>query len=109
MANSGLAQHVFNVERRRAEREQVFYRTTLRLEGERHVPVELVNLSRTGFMARTQAALSEEMRLHIPLPVTGELSARVVWSLGGRIGAEFRNAIDPATYFTLLASLPRGD
>lgn len=109
MANIGLAQHVFDVERRRSERELVFYRTSLRLDDQRRVPVELVNLSRTGFMARTEADLAEEARLHIRLPVTGELSGRIVWSLGGRIGAEFRHPMDAATYFTLVASLPRGD
>ena len=109
MANIGLAQHVFDVERRRNERELVYLRTTIRLDDQSRVPVELVNISRTGFMARTDAPLTEETRLHIGLPVAGELSARVVWTLGGRIGAEFRHPIDAASYFTLIASLPRGD
>ena len=109
MATNGLAQHVFDVERRRMEREEVFYRTMLTATGGATVPVDLVNISRTGFMARTDAPLTEGTRARIRLPVTSEMDARIVWALGGRVGAEFREPIEPLTYFKLLAALPRGN
>ena len=108
MASNGLAQHLLDAERRRSERDEVFYRTAPRLADGTRTPIDIVNLSRTGFMARSEAQIAEGTRLRIKLPVIGEVEALVVWALGGRIGAEFRVVLDSASYFNLLAAMPRG-
>ena len=42
----------------------------------------------------------------VKLPFVGARTARVVWSLGGRVGGEFIEPISPAIYGRVLASAP---
>lgn len=107
MASSALAQHLFGVEQRRAQRDEVFFRTRFRIIGGAVLEFEVVNLSRFGFMARTDADVPQEMRGYLRLPRVEERETRIVWSLGGRVGGEFRHPIEQASYFTLLSTVPR--
>lgn len=95
--------------RRIATRDEVFHRTTVRLPDGIAATADIVNISCTGFMARTLLAIEPETHMTIGLPLFGERAARVVWALGGRIGAEFADPIEPAYYSILLAQMPRGD
>lgn len=107
MAVQSAARYAVEVERRRSERSDLFYRTVLRI-GERTAPADLVNLSRSGFMVRTNAVLDADSEVGVVLPIVGERRARVVWALGGRMGAEFRAAIEESVHSSLLDALPRG-
>lgn len=105
MASQGLARHLFEVEKRRSERDEVFHRTAVRLAGSPEIAAEIINISRFGFMARTAGVIAQETLLEINLPSRGWQPARVAWQLGPRIGAEFKLAIDPADYRALLEAL----
>ncbi|SNS78953.1 hypothetical protein SAMN06295912_11640 [Sphingomonas laterariae] len=98
MASQGLARHLFEVEKRRATREDIFLRTTIRLPGSSEIPAEIINVSRFGFMARTAAIVAQESMIDITIPGHGERRARVAWALGNRIGAEFRPPIEAEEY-----------
>ena len=87
---------------RRAERDEVFLRTSLTLGRKSRLSVQLVNISPFGFMLRTNEPAAIGAPLRIKLPEIGEIAAHVVWSLGGRIGAEFNLAISEADYPVLL-------
>jgi hypothetical protein len=95
--------------RRIAKRDEVFHRTTLRLSDGTAATADIVNISCTGFMARTLLTIEPETHIEIGLPLFGERAARVVWALGGRIGAEFAEPIEPAYYSILLTHMPRSD
>lgn len=93
------------VERRQSERDEVFYRTRASVTGLGIFPVQVVNISANGFMARTETELPVGQELTIRLPVVGEVKAEVRWALGGRIGCQFARMIDLAPYLELLAAL----
>lgn len=107
MASRGFAQHLFDVEKRRSERDEVYFQTTLRSAGAEEMSAAVLNISRYGFMARTSGLVAQEAQVEISLPPVGKLQARVVWALGNRIGAEFAQAIDPVSYSLLLDTIPR--
>lgn len=92
-------------ERRQSERDEVFYRTRASAAGLGSFPVQVVNISASGFMARTETELPVGHPLTIRLPVVGEIKAEVRWALGGRIGCQFARMIDLAPYLELLATL----
>lgn len=108
MSKQGFAQHLFKVEKRRSERDEVCFVSRIRLLGGSTIPAEVLNVSRYGFMARADAILPQDSIVHIDLPVTGELKARIVWGLGNRVGAEFLSPIDAMAYQMMLCELPRG-
>jgi hypothetical protein len=97
-----------NRDRRIADRDDVFHRTALRMPHGAFVSVDIVNISLTGLMARTITTIEPGMAVGIALPLLGERAVRIVWALGGRIGAEFVEPIKPAHYAPLLAGLRRG-
>lgn len=93
---------------RRAEREEVGYRTSaVALDGGHHTLL-VVNISPQGLMARCEDPLAAGNRIRVRLPEVGAIEARVRWSLGGRLGCEFPEPIDLASYYDLLATLVRG-
>nr|WP_279588173.1 PilZ domain-containing protein [Sphingomonas japonica] len=65
----------------------------------------IVNLSPHGLMARVEGDFSEGQRIRVILPVTGVIAAEIRWCLGGRMGCQFDQAIDLASYYELLAGL----
>lgn len=94
------------VESRRAPRDVVSFRAPLDgPSGERSTSL-VVDVSPYGFMCRTTAALQAGDLIAIKLPVVGSNAARVVWSLGGRIGAEFISPIPSEAYPKMLANAP---
>lgn len=102
MASQGLARHLLEVEKRRATRDEVFFRTAIRLPGSPDISAEIINISRFGFMARTAAIMVQDAMVEIRLPNSGLCRARVAWALGNRVGAEFIPAINPEDYQLLL-------
>ncbi|NNM75324.1 PilZ domain-containing protein [Sphingomonas sp. ID1715] len=106
MAAFGLGARV-QQDRREAPREEVYHRTRGMLPGGQTVPLQLVNISAGGFMARTEAEIEPETPLRIRLPLLGEREAEVRWALAGRIGCQFVRPIDLAQYLELLGALAK--
>jgi hypothetical protein len=94
-------------DRREAPREEVFHRTRAMRAGGASAPLQVVNISASGLMARTDDGFAIGETLRIRLPVVGELTAQVRWSLGGRIGCQFDRMIDLAPYLELLGALAK--
>lgn len=94
-------------DRRDAPREEVFHRTRASRSGGRSVPLQVVNVSASGLMARTDESFEIGESLRVRLPVIGEVGAQVRWSLGGRIGCQFDRMIDLAPYLELLGALAK--
>lgn len=91
---------------RRAEpRHSVFFRTVLiesEVEGE---PTEIINIARSGFLARTQMIREIGSTIALRLPVVGQRDATVTWCGKGLLGGRFTDPIDQASFSGLLASL----
>jgi len=103
-----LAQHLFRAGQRRSARDDISIRTVIwRLtppQGEA-VDALVVNLSRFGFMAHTALPPLDGCLIAVDLPEVGEIRARTVWSMEGRLGAEFLTPITADDYAALLAGL----
>ena len=95
------------VDHRAAPREEVYHRTRARTADGKSLPLQIVNLSSTGFMARTEAELASEAALSLRLPVVGECKAVVRWAMAGRIGCQFTQPIDLADYLPLIGALAK--
>jgi hypothetical protein len=92
-------------DRRGAPREEVYHRTRATLGTSESLSVQIVNVSATGFMARTEAEIDPGTAIEIRLPVVGTRAAEVRWVLAGRIGCQFARPIDLADYLQLLGAL----
>jgi hypothetical protein len=92
---------------RRTEREEVGYRTSAVAVDGGHHTLLVVNISPHGLMARCEEPLAAGNRIWVRLPEVGAIEAHVRWSLGGRLGCEFYEAIDLAGYYDLLTALVR--
>ncbi len=102
---AAYAQNVMPAEQRDAEREDVFYRTRCTTADGSVEPAQVVNISASGFMARSEGDFAEGDRITIRLPVVGAVAAEVRWALGGRIGCRFEEMIGLAPYLSLLSEL----
>lgn len=94
-------------DRRDTPREEVFYRTRGVRPGGASLSLQVVNISASGLMARSDNSFTIGEPLRIRLPIVGEVSAQVRWSLGGRIGCQFDRMIGLAPYLELLGVLAR--
>lgn len=54
------------------------------------------DLSQTGFLLETAAAVGTGELLQLRLPEAGLVSARVIWSCGRHFGCEFQNSLSAA-------------
>jgi len=95
-------------EKREMQRDEVDYRARAYGGDAQPLSIHVVNLSAQGLMARVTGDRPIGERLHLTLPVVGDLVAVVRWSLGGRIGCELDQPIRIAEYYELLAALLRG-
>lgn len=103
MSHSPLRSESNNL--RRASRDEVFLRTSLSWGRKTGISGQLVNISASGFMARTLEAFTAESRIRILLPLAGEVPAQVVWAMGGRIGCAFDQPFDEKLYPRLLSAI----
>jgi PilZ domain len=85
-----LANHVLDVERRKAERAAVDFETLMCDRNHNVFRASIHNLSLTGLMATADFELRQRDPLRVDLPTIGWVRCDVVWVLGGRIGARFR-------------------
>jgi hypothetical protein len=89
-------------EQRRAPRDEVALPTRMFSQDNRGGDVLLVNISPFGFMAREYGETPKGTMVRLVLPRLGQVTAKVVWSLGGRVGAEFLKPIDSYAYTAML-------
>ena len=92
---------------RRENRDEVHYRARAFGPDAKQHTLLVVNLSPHGLMARCDSCFEIGDRVRIQLPIVGVVIAEIRWSLGGRLGAQFEQAIDLAGYYELIASLLR--
>jgi len=87
---------------RRAPRDEVALPTRMHTQDQLSADVLLVNISPFGFMVREYGATPKGAIVRLALPRLGQVAAKVVWSLGGRVGAEFIKPIDSYAYTAML-------
>ncbi len=90
-----LAAHVANVNRRRTQREDIAADTLMTDRENRLSGIKLLNLSEDGFMAVTDMDQCEREPIRVDMPMVGWVRADIVWVLGERIGAQFRQPLTP--------------
>ena len=94
------------IENRRAPRDTVSFRTIItRLDGVQG-RVLLVDISPFGFMARGALPFAAGDLVTLRLPVVGTRAAVIRWSIAGRMGGEFEEAIPALGYARMLAAAP---
>ena len=97
---------VSGIDGRRAPRDIVSFRAPLDGPAGIRTSVLMVDISPLGFMSRSAAPLASGDIVAVKLPVVGARAARIVWSMGGRVGGEFIDGIDADPYRRMLASAP---
>ncbi|MCH4893000.1 MULTISPECIES: PilZ domain-containing protein [unclassified Sphingomonas] len=95
------------VDQRAVERDEVHYRARAFGPDARPINLLVVNISPHGLMARCEDEYAPGTRIRINMPVIGVTVAEVRWWLGGRMGCQFEQPIDRASYYELLAGLLR--
>lgn len=90
---------------RAVDRDAVHYRARAFGPNAESLTLLIVNLSPHGLMARLDGAFEQGQRIRVTLPVIGVLAAEIRWCLGGRMGCQFDQAIDLASYYELLAAM----
>ena len=80
-------------DRRRASRFAVDVEARVRELGASGVEARIVNISKSGFMAETEAHFEVGSRVWLMLPGRERANAVVKWTAGDRLGAEFAEPI----------------
>jgi len=99
---TGTDTNAAGAEQRRSQRDEVSLPTRMFTQDQRGSDVLLVNISQHGFMVREYGETPKGTIVRLALPRLGQVSAKVVWSLGGRVGAEFIKPIDSYAYAAML-------
>jgi hypothetical protein len=94
--------HCF-VDMRRSVRACVSLETTMRDLGASGARAQVLNLSVDGFMAETEGRFVTGSYVWIKLPDVGPVSAKVIWSRGGRVGGRFTAPLASEDYRCLTA------
>ena len=84
-------------EGRRTERRMVNLAASLREPGATVADAEVLNLSTSGFMAKSDMALETGQYVFLKLPGVEALQSKVVWVEEGKAGFEFNSPIHQAT------------
>ena len=101
-----MATAAASLEGRRAQRDVVSFRAPLDGPAGMRTSVLMVDISPLGFMSRSAAPLAPGDIVAVKLPVVGARAARIIWSMGGRVGGAFVEAIGYEPYRRMLASAP---
>lgn len=91
-------------EERAETRDETMFRARGR-SGDSSFPMTIVNVSPHGFMARCETGLPVGSLVSVTLPVVGDFTGEVRWTLGGRIGCRLTREIPPALYQFALAAM----
>jgi hypothetical protein len=101
-----MATAASSIEGRRAARDLVSFRAPFDGPAGIRASVLMVDISPFGFMSRCQAPVAPGDVVAVKLPVVGNRAARIVWSLGGRVGGEFLEPIASDIYAMMLRRAP---
>lgn len=91
--------------RRTERRHSVFFRTVLIESAVDGKPTEIVNIARSGFLAKTDMVQSLGDIVRPRLPIVGQRDAIVVWCANGLLGGRFVDPIEEDGFARLLATL----
>lgn len=80
-------------ERRQASRVPVALEATVRELGATGIEAQVLNISESGFMARTDHSFEVGTRVWLMLPGRDRANAVVKWTAGDKLGAEFAEPI----------------
>ncbi|MCJ8156157.1 hypothetical protein [Sphingomonas sp. LaA6.9] len=105
-----IARQINDIDQRRADRKEIGVPTLFRRRSPpitRPEPATLVNLSRLGFLVRTDMVIIDGALVSVELPMLGEVRARTVWSMGEEVGAEFLAPIPQMQFENVIAAIER--
>jgi hypothetical protein len=88
-----LTTQLLMADRRRSERADMEADTLMTDREGRLSGIRLLNLSEDGFMAVTDVDQRQREPIRVDMPIIGWVRADIVWVLGERIGAAFRQPI----------------
>lgn len=94
-------------EMRRFTREEVCFRVEITGIGDEPVFGLIVNISPLGCMIRCSQDVVPNTPVSFALPLAGQIRARIVWAMGGRMGLEFEEEVDAEPYLGMLDKLRR--
>ncbi len=97
--------HYTGVDQRICPRSDVYARLPVTLPDGRSLIATVVNISADGLLIRHDGKVDENGNMTIALPVIGRTTARAVWALGGRVGAQFDRPIAQQDYDSVLRAL----
>lgn len=89
-------------DRRHAVRDMVDHRARAVLPNGTELALRIINISPGGLMARCDRDIAPGECIGIDLPVAGTVSARIKWSLDGRIGCRFDTEFAPLDFEAVL-------
>ena len=98
---------VHAADRRRSARTDIAADTLMTDREGRLSGVRLLNLSEDGFMAITDMDQREREPIRIDMPFVGWVRADIVWVLGERIGAAFREPLNPHAHAAIVRDVQR--
>jgi hypothetical protein len=93
------AQRAVKTERRDGERHDVHIRSVVidtTLQDER---ITIVNISMRGLLASGKGKFQIGATVNFDIPDLGAINATIRWAGNGLLGCEFRDPIDPASFF----------
>lgn len=93
------------LDQRITPRSDVYHRLTFDHPDGRQDIGTCVNISSDGLLMRYAEDLEPDLRLTFHLPALGEREASVIWSLGGKTGVQFANAISEQDYLPLIQAM----
>ncbi len=89
-----LVSNVIESDRRKITRASVAIDTLMYDRDGHTFGARILNISNGGLMATTEAPLCERDPVRIDLPTIGWVRCEIVWVLGDRVGARFRDGVD---------------
>lgn len=93
MIKARIAEAEDSSDRRSASRFPVKLDAKVRELGATGIDARLLNISETGFMAQVDGSFEVGSRVWLMLPGRERANAVVKWTAGGKLGAEFAEAI----------------
>ena len=93
------------VDMRSAPRTDVYAKIPVTLPDGRSIMATVVNISADGLLLRHDAQVEEGGLCLLSLPVIGKLRGTAAWSVGGRTGIRFNEAIEERDYLPILRAM----
>lgn len=97
--------HYIGLDQRIAPRSDVYYRLPFVTPDGRQEICTCVNISADGLLMRFERGLEPGDLVVFRMPIIGRTAAKVVWSLGGKIGAQFDRSITVEDYIPMLRAM----